>query len=310
MSKLVTIGIPTYNRADGFLRHALESAMAQTYDNLEIIVSDNCSQDHTGTLIGQYRDPRINYVRHNVNIGPLNNSNFCLSQAKGEYFLQLHDDDAIDPDFIETCMKAESLSPNVGVIRTGVRVIDANGNVIHAHRNTVAGPSLKDFFLAWFENKTSWYLCNTLFQTRGLKEGGGFHSERHHVSDGVAIVYMAHKFGRIDLEEVKASFRKHSEEITFSVTVNDWCLDYYALLQQMCAATNNDRDVRKKGAIFFSKMNYHRANAIASRMRRILTFFMIYRQFHYSYPPDAYVLPTAFWNTLRAIKSFGNKIIK
>jgi len=307
LSKLVTIGIPTYNRADGFLRHSLESALAQTYSNLEIIVSDNCSCDHTETLVRQYRDPRIQYVRHKVNIGQLNNSNFCLNQAQGEYFLQLHDDDLIDTDFIETCMNAERTSPNVGVIRTGVRVIDANGNVLHSHRNTVNGASLKDFFLAWFENKTSWYLCNTVFQTRGLKEGGGFHSKRHHVSDGVAIVYLAHKFGRVDVEDVKASFRKHSEEITFSVTVKDWCLDYHALLDQMFAATNNDAEVRKKGAIFFSKMNYHRANAIASKMKRIMTFFMIYRIFYYSYPPDAYILPSRFWDTLRTIKEMCNK---
>lgn len=307
MSKLVTIGIPTYNRADGFLRHALESVLSQTYQNLEIIVSDNCSRDNTEAVVKQYGDPRVKYIRHNVNIGPLGNSNFCLDQAKGEYFLQLHDDDAIDQDFIETCMKSERTSPNVGVIRTGVRVIDGNGDVLHTHRNIVAGSSLKDFFLAWFENKTSWYLCNTLFQTSGLQEGGGFHSKRHHVSDGVAIVYMAHTFGRTDIEDVKASFRKHSEEITSSVSVKDWCLDYHALLEQMCAATNNDEDVKKKGAIFFSKMNYPRANTISSGTKRRLTFFEIYRKFDFSYPPDAYVLPPVFWRALRSIKRMGAK---
>lgn len=307
MSKLVTIGIPTYNRADGFLRHTLESVMAQTYKNLEIIVSDNCSQDNTEEVVKKYDDSRVKYIRHNTNIGPLGNSNFCLNQAKGEYFLQLHDDDAIDPDFIETCMKAESSSPNVGVIRTGVRVIDASGKVLHTHRNIVDRPSLEGFFLAWFENKTSWYLCNTLFQTKGLQEGGGFHSKRHHVSDGVAIVYMAHQFGRVDIEDVKASFRKHGEEITASVAVIDWCEDYQALLQQMCAATNNNQEVKTKGARFFSKMNYPRADIILHSGRRLLTFMKIYRIFDYAYPPDAYVLPASFWTALRVVKKMCGK---
>ena len=236
----------------------------------------------------------VKYFRHEVNIGPLANSNFCLNQAQGEYFLQLHDDDAIDADFIETCMNAERMRPNVGVIRTGVRVIDAKGKVLQTHRNIVEGPLLKNFFLAWFENKTSWYLCNTLYQTKGLKEGGGFNSKRHHVSDGVAIVYLANKFGRVDVEDVKASFRKHAEEITFSVTVKDWCLDYRALLDQMCDATGNDQEVRAKGAIFFSKMNYHRANGISSRVKRLLTFLMIYRLFYYSYPPENTFCPLRF----------------
>lgn len=307
LSKLVTIGIPTYNRADGFLRHALESVMAQTYKNIEIIVSDNCSQDNTEGVVKNYDDPRIKYIQHKTNIGPLGNSNFCLNQAKGEYFLQLHDDDAIDPDFIETCMKAESESPNVGVIRTGVRVIDANGIVLQTHRNIVDSPSLKDFFLAWFQNKTSWYLCNTLFQTKGLQEGGGFHSKRHHVSDGVAIVYMAHQFGRIDVEDVKASFRKHGAEITASVAVMDWCEDYHALLQQMCAVTKDDQEVKIKGARFFSKMNYPRADTISNSVRRLWTFMKIYRIFDYAYPPDAYVLPPAFWSALRSVKKMRVK---
>ncbi len=302
MRKLVTIGIPTYNRASSFLQQALESAMAQTYQNLEIIVSDNCSSDNTEEVVLQYEDPRVKYVRHRVNIGPLGNSNFCLNQARGDYFLQLHDDDVIDPDFVETCMNAERRLPNVGVIRTGVRVIDAYGNVIHSHLNTVDGSLLKDFFLAWFENKTSWYLCNTLYQTRGLREDGGFHSKRHHVSDGVAIVYLAKQYGWFDIKDVKASFRKHAEEITASVAVMDWCVDYKALLQQMCEATNNDKEVKAKGGQFFSKMNYQRADAIPSGSKRFLTFLKIYHMFHYAYPPDAYVMPNGFWNALRTVK--------
>ncbi len=302
MSKLVTIGIPTYNRAKSFLPQAIESALAQTYDTLEIIVSDNCSSDHTEALVQEYGDPRIKYVKQNVPLKPLQNSNFCLKEAKGEYFLQLHDDDVIDHDFIESCMKAEQGSPNIGVIRTGVRVIDAKGLVLQTQKNVVEGPSLSDFFLAWFENKTSWYLCNSLFQTKGIRDDGGFHSKRHHVSDGVAIAQMAHKYGRKDIEDVKASFRQHSEEITFSVTLKDWCLDYHALLEQMYMATDNDEDVKRKGAVFFSQMNYHRANSIHSRTKRLLTFLMIYRLFYYSYPPERYIFPSVFWKILRGIK--------
>jgi len=252
--------------------------------------------------VRSYDDKRIRYFRHTENIGQLPNTNFCLNQAKGDYFLQLHDDDAIDPDFIEICMKAERLSPNVGVIRTGVRVIDAEGKVLSTHPNNMNGSSLKEFFIAWFEHKTSWYLCNTLFQTKGIKEAGGFHSKRHHVSDGVAIVYMADKFGQVGVEDVKARFRKHSGEITFSVAVKDWSLDYHALFEQMCAVTNNDEEVRQKGAAFFCKMNYQRANNILSRVERFLTFFMIYRLFDFRYPPDTYVFSPALWRILRSVK--------
>ena len=48
---LVSIGIPTYNRADGYLRECIESAINQTYPNIEIVISDNCSSDDTEALV-------------------------------------------------------------------------------------------------------------------------------------------------------------------------------------------------------------------------------------------------------------------
>ena len=58
---LVTIAIPTYNRADAYLGEAIQSAINQTYPNLEIIISDNCSSDYTGLLVESFKDPRIQY---------------------------------------------------------------------------------------------------------------------------------------------------------------------------------------------------------------------------------------------------------
>ena len=131
MRVLVTIAIPTFNRADGNLICALQSAISQTYKNIEIIVSDNCSSDDTEQVVKQFKDPRLQYVRHPENIGANANFNFCLSQAKGDYFLLLHDDDLIDDDFVSVCMKAENYVFNdIGIIRTGTRWIDVDGNVL------------------------------------------------------------------------------------------------------------------------------------------------------------------------------------
>src|SRR4030042_2488708 len=125
---LVTIAIPTYNRADGFLKEAIRSALNQTYSNIEIIVSDNCSVDNTTTVVKSFNDPRIRYFKHKENIGANNNFNFCVEQARGAYFLLLHDDDLIDDDFIDVCMKAAEYNTDIGLIRTGTRVIDSAGN--------------------------------------------------------------------------------------------------------------------------------------------------------------------------------------
>jgi len=105
MYPLVTIGIPTCNRADSYLRQALESAVKQTYPNVEIVVSDNCSTDDTETLVKNFEDPRIRYFKQTENIGPYKNFNFCLQQAKGKFFLILSDDDLVDHDFVSICLK-------------------------------------------------------------------------------------------------------------------------------------------------------------------------------------------------------------
>ena len=110
-SPLVTIGIPTYNRAKAYLKDAIKSAVDQTYPNIEILISDNGSTDNTQLLVKSFDDPRIRYIKQENNIGANNNFNYCVMNAKGDYFLLLHDDDLIDKDFVEVCIHAAKFIP-------------------------------------------------------------------------------------------------------------------------------------------------------------------------------------------------------
>ena len=75
-------------------------------------------------------DPRLRYFRHDGNIGSSANQNFCVEQAKGKYLLILHDDDLIDDDFVESCIRAVNGVADAGIIQTGTRLIDSEGNVL------------------------------------------------------------------------------------------------------------------------------------------------------------------------------------
>lgn len=101
---LVSIGIPTYNRAES-LKRAINSAVNQTYTNLEIIISDNCSIDETQQLCEELckLDSRITYIRQAKNFGATNNFSFVLKKATGEYFMWLADDDWISENYIYDC---------------------------------------------------------------------------------------------------------------------------------------------------------------------------------------------------------------
>lgn len=103
---LVSIGIPTFNRPEG-LERALKQLCCQTYRNIEIIVSDNCSPDPKVSEVAlsfQSKDNRIKYFKQPENFGYANNYEFVLLQATGEYFMWAADDDEWDSTFIETCL--------------------------------------------------------------------------------------------------------------------------------------------------------------------------------------------------------------
>ena len=307
---LVTIAIPTYNRADSYLLQALESAVNQTYQDIEIIIADNCSTDNTEAVVKGLSDPRIRYFRHVENIGANNNFNFCLEQARGDYFLLLQDDDLINRDFIEVCMQAVDYRTDVGIIRTGTRSIDSQGRVLKEKSNKVAGLSTSDFFVGWFTGKTSLYLCSTLFNTRRLQEIGGFKSRHNLFQDVVAEVQLAARFGRVDVKEVKASFRKHDSEMTLSSKVSRWCEDSHFLLDIMCdLVTENQAQVRREGTRYFAKVNYNFAAAIKSPTQRWATYLLVYKQFGYRYSPLYFYADEKIVHRMRRLASKVNRAL-
>ena len=243
---LVTIGIPTFNRADSYLKDALKSAVSQSYSNIEVIVSDNASTDNTETLVKSFNDPRIRYFKQSKNIGGLNNANFCVEKAGGDYFLLLHDDDLIDNDFIKVCMEAVNYKTDVGIILSGTRVIDGNGEIIREDTNKAEGFSTTDFFLAWFDCKVPLYLCSTLYHTGRLREIGYFRSKKNLYEDNVVLFQLAAKFGRKDIRDVKASFRKHSNNSGSAASISDWCEDSLYLLDIMCDLSGDQQGVGEK----------------------------------------------------------------
>ena len=102
---LVSIGIPTYNRSLSLVR-AVESSLAQDYDNLEIVISDDASTDETGYACVQLckKDTRIRYIRQPKNLGMTENFRQTLAASHGAFFIWLSDDDWLDPSYISQCM--------------------------------------------------------------------------------------------------------------------------------------------------------------------------------------------------------------
>jgi len=130
---LVSICIPTYNR-ENIIAHTIESVIRQTYENIEIIISDNCSTDRTYEIIKAYasKDKRIKCYQQPENTGPVQNWKNCQRKSTGEFVKFLWSDDYIDNIFIEKTV--DQFSSNIGFVFTPVKWFEVGTmNVNHEH---------------------------------------------------------------------------------------------------------------------------------------------------------------------------------
>lgn len=280
MNPLVTVAIPTYNSGERFLSDAIDSVLAQSFGDFEVLISDNCSPDNTSEVVNAYDDPRIRYVRHSENIGANANFNFCLNDAKGKYLLLLSDDDLIDRDFLEVCVNAVNGREDVGFVRTGARTIDKDNRVIWESPNRVAEHTRQQLYVAWFTSKTAVYLCSVFFNVSALKSTGGLSSKHNLLEDGYAIVRLVGQNDWVDVAEMKASFRSYPEQRTFSFPVKEWCEEFVGLLQLMETQVNDDlAGFRDLGMRFFRRLSKQRVNAIVSPISRMRAKWVVSRFF-------------------------------
>jgi glycosyltransferase involved in cell wall biosynthesis len=124
MSPVVSIGIPTFNRAK-FLSQAIRSVLQQTFQDFEIIVSDDQSADDTWEVVQSFGDSRIRYYRTTARLGVPRNWNACARLARGKYFGLLPDDDVYLPEFLSSMISTlEEASDSLGFAMAGIYNVD------------------------------------------------------------------------------------------------------------------------------------------------------------------------------------------
>jgi glycosyltransferase involved in cell wall biosynthesis len=123
----ITIGMPVYNGADT-IKRALDSLLAQTFTNFELIISDNGSTDSTSKICLEYeqKDKRIKYIGKKDTIDIVWNFIFLVEQAKTEYFMWASDDDYWDPKFIEKNLEVLELHPEIVASISDIKLVGKN----------------------------------------------------------------------------------------------------------------------------------------------------------------------------------------
>jgi glycosyltransferase involved in cell wall biosynthesis len=131
----VSIGLPVYN-GEKYLAEALDSLLAQSFADFEIVIADNASVDATALICQAYQagDSRIRYVRNPRNLGAAANFNRTVELSSAPLFLSVAHDDRHEPLFLERCVEVLDRDPEVVLCYTSARVIGDNGEPLRCER--------------------------------------------------------------------------------------------------------------------------------------------------------------------------------
>ncbi len=127
----VSIGLPVYN-GERYLQETIDSILAQTYRDFELVICDNASTDATEEICREAAasDPRVRYQRNSSNLGSHPNHNRVLELSVGEYFRWAAYDDLLAPEFLERCIAVLDSDPSVVLCFSLFSTIDEDGQVV------------------------------------------------------------------------------------------------------------------------------------------------------------------------------------
>jgi glycosyltransferase involved in cell wall biosynthesis len=187
----VTIGMPVYN-GENFIEDALNSLINQTFDNFEIIISDNASTDRTESICKKYASKYefIRYFSAEQNVGPAKNYNRVFELANGEYFKWAAHDDMCEPEFLRKCVDALDSDPSAVLCYSDVNVINSKGESVEHYqckRDTDSKNLINRFRTLRFEHRC--YQIFGLIRTDVLRKTPLIGNYAH--GDGVLLVRLA-----------------------------------------------------------------------------------------------------------------------
>ena len=196
MQPRVTVLIPTFNRAN-MLRRAMATVIGQSFQDWQLIISDNASTDETEAVVADLiaKDDRIHYFRHEKNIGMLGNWASLIKRVDTDYFCILSDDDLLLPEFLDTAVGALGADVDLGLCFGRTAIIDDEG--LHfgyaptemEFGRYAAGQGAVAMVRAQHPASTG-----TLFRTSSFEASGGFDILAYYVADLDIMLRVAARF--------------------------------------------------------------------------------------------------------------------
>ena len=159
----VSIGLPVYN-GEKYLEEAIESILAQTFTDFELIISDNASTDRTAEICQKFvvLDSRVRYYRNENNIGGGNNHIITFKLSRGKYFRWANHDDISAPEFLAKCVEGLDHNPSVVLCYSVTSIIDEKGNS-EKEIDYPIGNSIKSYERFRFLTRRDYHDCEPFY---------------------------------------------------------------------------------------------------------------------------------------------------
>lgn len=240
----VSICLPTYNRSH-FLTYAVESVLAQTYGDWELVICDDGSIDNTPEIVQQWcssqPDRQIIYLRQEHNIGRSQNMQVGFQAARGKYLIKFDDDDALTPEFLARTVEILDSNLEVDFVCTNHWIIDTQGqrneaatlaNSQHWGKDKLPSGIIPNLLRETFQHQ-SLQVGSTLFRKSCLDQVGFMRPEADGCEDFDLLVRIAiANFQGYFLPEYLMEYRFHNaqnslkQDIHF-LSAKVFCLDSY-----------------------------------------------------------------------------------
>lgn len=241
----VSVLVPVYNR-ENFIALCIESALSQTFTDLEVIVVDNASTDRTWDICKHYAgiDSRVRIFRNEENLGPVRNWLRCASEAQGEYGKILFSDDLMFPQFLEHTLPYLK-DPDVAFVSTAVLVGKTqNEGAVHFGDMGNGKLSCERYFEGMIDKQVTYSPGAGLFRMSDIRENMRLSFptkyQRDFAKNGAgpdvllyALTALNYKYVAL-LSGVDAFFRVHSGSFTIANHDDEVRQNYHAAIAWFC----------------------------------------------------------------------------
>lgn len=213
----VSVCLPIFNGAK-YLGGAIESVLAQSHGNFELLIADDLSSDSSPEIAQQYagRDPRIVYWRNETNRGIFANYNECLKRVSGSYVKLFAQDDILEPACLARLLEQLRFNPNLALVTAARAVIDENGEETAIERFftesvVIPGRKVISDYMRTFTYRTG-TPAQVMFRSNSV--GDGFNT-KYTLSGDIEYFYRILEAGDyMYLDEVLVKFRRHGDSAT------------------------------------------------------------------------------------------------